>query len=186
MTQNGLWGGRNQTSGTGCWGYVHMCAGMPEELTEDVWFTRLSHSQPVSPISDNYLCQINYQFKCQPEDVDEIHPDYLDELTKWVLGLMFGACGCKECPMSSSIISHHLSLYAHLKGFSFHHSPSVWTHSWLLHSTFGAVSSGYTVWRRWCSIVFISCILLIYQHGHQRPDGREIALSESTELTFRV
>lgn len=29
-------------------------------------------------LTDNYLCQINYQFKCQQEDVDEIHPDYLD------------------------------------------------------------------------------------------------------------
>lgn len=57
--------------------HEHAHTGMPEERAEAPWCIMHEALPQSAHLSDNYLCQINYQFKCQQEDVDEIHPDYL-------------------------------------------------------------------------------------------------------------
>lgn len=104
----------------------------------------------------------------------------------WLVNKMsFSAdvCGYKGCPMFSSIISHHPSLYPQLKGFYLHDSSSEWNRSWLLDFTFNAISSGYTVWRWPCSIMLIYSFVLIRQHDHQRPNKRMLVQSYSLYLS---
>lgn len=91
--------------------------------------------------------------------------------------------GYKGCPMFSSIISHHPSLYPQLKCFFLNDSSSEWNRSWLLDFTFNAISSGYTVWRYPCSIMLIYSFVLIRQHDHQRPNKRMLVQSYSLYLS---
>lgn len=91
--------------------------------------------------------------------------------------------GYKGCPMFSSIISHHPSLYPQLKCFFLNDSSSEWNRSCLLDFTFNAISSGYTVWRYPCSIMLIYSFVLIRQHDHQRPNKRMLVQSYSLYLS---
>lgn len=57
--------------------------GLPQLLTRGVCGLQrllIHDSRPPqrARLADNYLCQINHQFKCQRDDVNELHPDNLD------------------------------------------------------------------------------------------------------------